>query len=221
MIATVPTVLRMLVDSPALARCTAVQQVVVGCEQLSGKLAADLAERLAVPLHNLYGPTEATIDVTAHTCLPTDRYADAVPIGGPLANARLYLLDQDGELVPVGAVGHPALNQMIAWSTLPLGFLVLAPLASRAFEPLLAPGGALAGPVEQVIGVGSGRGIGLVYIVVGLAIAALTAVGLRTTRLGRFDADVPDAAPDDLVGLQTLKRRHAAATGSSPVGSDV
>src|SRR5262249_25122330 len=56
-----------------------------------------------------------------------------------------------------------ALNQMIAWSTLPVGFLVLAPLASRAFEPLLAPGGALAGPVGQVIGVGSGRGIGLVY----------------------------------------------------------
>ena len=112
-----------------------------------------------------------------------------------------------------------ALNQMIAWSTLPLGFLVLAPLASRAFEPLLAPGGAPAGPVGQVIGVGSGRGIGLVYIVVGLAIAALTAVGLRTTRLGRFDADVPDAAPDDLVGLQTLKQRHAVATGSSPVGA--
>jgi amino acid adenylation domain-containing protein len=106
MIATVPTVLRMLVDSPALARCTAVRQVVVGGEQLSGKLAADLAERLAVPLHNLYGPTEATIDVAAHTCLPTDRYADAVPIGGPLADARLYLLDTGGELVPVGAVGH-------------------------------------------------------------------------------------------------------------------
>jgi hypothetical protein len=51
---------------------------------------------------------------------------------------------------------------------------------------------------------------------VGLAIAALTAVGLRTTRLGRFDADVPDAAPDDLVGLQTLKQRHAAPTGSPP-----
>ena len=69
-----------------------------------------------------------------------------------------------------------------------------------------------------MIGVGSGRGIGLVYIVVGLAIAALTAAGLRITRLGRFDADVPDAAPDDLVGLQTLKQRHAVATGSSPVG---
>jgi hypothetical protein len=111
-----------------------------------------------------------------------------------------------------------ALNQMIAWSTLPVGFGVLAPLASRAFEPLLAPGGALAGPVGQVIGVGSGRGIGLVYLVVGLAIAALTAVGLHTTRLGRFDANVPDAAPDDLVGLQTLEQRHAAATPSSPAG---
>jgi Condensation domain len=131
--------------------------------------------------------------------------------------SRLALLSPAESAVLTGTCTGTAVS-VIAWSTLPLGFLVLAPLASRAFEPLLAPGGALAGPVGQVIGVGSGRGIGLVYIVVGLAIAALTASGLRIPRLGRFDADVPDAAPDDLVGLQTLKQRHSVATGSSPVG---
>jgi amino acid adenylation domain-containing protein len=101
-----------------------------------------------------------------------------------------------------------ALNQMIAWSTLPFGFLVLAPLAVRAFGPLLVPGGALAGTVGQVIGIGPGRGIGLVYAAVALLIAGLTAAGLRRSWLGRFDADVPDAIPDDLVGLQTMRQRR-------------
>ncbi|OLB63996.1 MAG: hypothetical protein AUI10_12995 [Actinobacteria bacterium 13_2_20CM_2_72_6] len=103
---TVPTVLRLLVDSPVLGRCTALRQVVVGGEQLSGALAADLAARLPVRLDNLYGPTETTIAVSAHACPPTDRYPGAVPIGRPLAGARLYLLDEAGEPVPVGAVGH-------------------------------------------------------------------------------------------------------------------
>jgi surfactin synthase thioesterase subunit len=103
-----------------------------------------------------------------------------------------------------------ALNQMIAWSTLPFGFLVLAPLAARAFGPPLAPGGALAGTVGQVIGVGSARGIALVYVLVALVIAGLAVAGRRTRWLGRFDAEVPDAAPDDLVGLETLRQRDAA-----------
>jgi len=100
-----------------------------------------------------------------------------------------------------------ALNQMIAWSTLPLGFAVIAPLATSAFRPLLQPGGALAGTVGRVVGVGAERGIGLVYAVVAVAIAALTLLAMRRTILARFDADVPDAVPDDLVGLQALQER--------------
>jgi acyl-CoA synthetase (AMP-forming)/AMP-acid ligase II/acyl carrier protein len=111
----------MLVDSPVLSECRAVRQVVVGGEQLSGELAADLARRLPVPLHNLYGPTETTIDVSSHTCLPGIAPPKAapseatptgagppgpVPIGRPLAGARLYVLDQAGGLAPLGVIGH-------------------------------------------------------------------------------------------------------------------
>ncbi|MBO3750156.1 amino acid adenylation domain-containing protein [Streptosporangiaceae bacterium NEAU-GS5] len=97
-----------------------------------------------------------------------------------------------------------ALNQMIAWSTLPLGFAVIAPLASATFEPLLRPSGPLAGTLGTVIGTGPGRGIALVYLAVALTIAALTALGLRTRILSTFDSQVPDAQPDDLIGLQSL-----------------
>jgi MFS family permease len=102
-----------------------------------------------------------------------------------------------------------ALSQMIAWSTLPLGFAVLAPLAVAAFGPLLAPHGALAGTVGRVVGTGPGRGIALVYVVVALAVAAATALAARTAVLSRFDAEVPDATPDDLVGVAELAGRRA------------
>jgi MFS family permease len=108
-----------------------------------------------------------------------------------------------------------ALNQMIAWSTLPLGFAVIAPLASAAFEPLLTPYGPLAGTAGQVIGTGHGRGIALVYVAVALTIVVLTALGMRTRILSGFDAEVPDALPDDLVGVQTLRER-AESPGAAP-----
>jgi acyl-coenzyme A synthetase/AMP-(fatty) acid ligase/acyl carrier protein len=104
-LATVPAVLRLLVDSPALARCGALRQVVSGGEQLPGGLARDLTARLPVALHNLYGPTETTVDVAAHTATPADG-PGPVPIGRPVAGARLHVLDPGGEPVPVGVPGH-------------------------------------------------------------------------------------------------------------------
>jgi amino acid adenylation domain-containing protein len=100
-----------------------------------------------------------------------------------------------------------ALDQMIAWSTIPLGIVVIAPLAIGLFDPLLVPGGALAGTVGQVIGVGEGRGIGLSYLVLGLLIVGLSLAALRNRALARFDRDVPDALPDDVVGIQALQAR--------------
>jgi acyl-CoA synthetase (AMP-forming)/AMP-acid ligase II len=56
-------------------------------------------------LYNLYGPTEAAIDVTAWRC-PRDFVGGRVGIGRPIANTRIYLLDEQGEPVPLGAVGE-------------------------------------------------------------------------------------------------------------------
>ncbi|MFE9694033.1 amino acid adenylation domain-containing protein [Micromonospora sp. NPDC005806] len=103
-----------------------------------------------------------------------------------------------------------ALNQTISWSTLPIGFALLAPAATALLEPLLAPGGALAGSVGGLIGVGPGRGIGFAYLLFGIMLALVTGGGFLIRTLRRFDTEVPDSLPDDLVGAQERERRLAA-----------
>jgi amino acid adenylation domain-containing protein len=97
-----------------------------------------------------------------------------------------------------------ALNTVIAWSTLPVGFAVIGPYGSRLFE---APARHLA----PLVGSGTGRGIGLMYVVFGLAIAGFVAAATGVRALARFDDEVPDARPDDLVGAEVLARRAGAA----------
>lgn len=98
-----------------------------------------------------------------------------------------------------------AINTMVAGVTVPLGLGLLAPFGSRVLEPLVRSHGPLAGTVGAVIGVGPGRGIALLYVVCGLVMAALSVAAGRNRVLARFDDEVPDALPDDLVGLQQLR----------------
>ncbi|MEU6999205.1 amino acid adenylation domain-containing protein [Nonomuraea sp. NPDC046570] len=107
-----------------------------------------------------------------------------------------------------------ALNTLVAWSTLPIGMGLVAPLGAALFDPMLAPGGALAGTVGAVIGVGPGRGIAFLYIVCALGMLLVVAGALRLRRLARFDAEVPDALPDDLVGVETITARTGSAEPS-------
>ncbi|MFJ1754785.1 amino acid adenylation domain-containing protein [Kitasatospora sp. NPDC088134] len=104
-----------------------------------------------------------------------------------------------------------AVNTMVAWSTLPVGFALVAPLGPKILQPLMEPGGALADTVGRLIGTGPGRGIGLLYLLFGLAMAALVLACLAVPALRHFDRDVPDAEPDDLIGLQAVRERAAAA----------
>ena len=86
-----------------------------------------------------------------------------------------------------------AMRQMIAWSTLPLAYLLAGPLADGVFEPLLAAGGPLAGSVGRILGVGPGRGTGLLIIVLGLLNVLSALAGSFYPRLRHLDAEVPDA----------------------------
>ncbi|MDH2407088.1 amino acid adenylation domain-containing protein, partial [Bradyrhizobium sp. SSUT18] len=76
-----------------------------GGEVLRKELATRWLQLASQPLVNLYGPTEATIDSTAWL-YPAGFDGSVVPIGRPIANTRIYLLDGHAEPVPFGAVGE-------------------------------------------------------------------------------------------------------------------
>src|SRR5205823_337837 len=102
----VPPMLHAFLDQPRLeSRCRTLQHVVCSGEALPRELAMRFLERLpSCRLHNLYGPTEAAVDVTYWECQPSE--AGPVPIGRPVANTRMYVLDGHLSPVPVGVPGE-------------------------------------------------------------------------------------------------------------------
>ncbi|MFB2880052.1 non-ribosomal peptide synthase/polyketide synthase, partial [Floridanema aerugineum] len=101
----VPSMLQVFLESPNLALCESLRRVICSGEALSVDLQTKFFERLGCELHNLYGPTEAAIDVTYWEC---DRHSslDTVPIGKPIANTQIYILDRYLQPVPVGVPGE-------------------------------------------------------------------------------------------------------------------
>ncbi|MAE63389.1 MAG: hypothetical protein CMJ18_03880 [Phycisphaeraceae bacterium] len=99
-----PSMMAMMLDVPGLARCTDLRFVICGAEVLSADLRDRIFEKLDVQLANLYGPSETTIDATWYVCRRDDQ--GPVPIGRPMANTRLYVLDRGLHPVPIGVVGE-------------------------------------------------------------------------------------------------------------------
>ncbi|MDB6375150.1 amino acid adenylation domain-containing protein, partial [Photorhabdus bodei] len=93
----------LLQDGANLPPLTTRPTVILGGEAPSAVLLQALCDR--VILFNAYGPTESTVCATIWRC--PSGYTDAlVPIGYPTANSQVYLLDADGQPVPLGAVGE-------------------------------------------------------------------------------------------------------------------
>ena len=89
-----------------------------------------------------------------------------------------------------------ALRRMIAVGATPIAYALAGPLADNVFEPLMAPGGALADSVGSLIGVGPGRGIGLMYMIMGALLAITGVAGYMIPKLRNVERDIPDAIPD-------------------------
>lgn len=98
----VPSMLAEFVNDEAAGACTGLRRVMCSGEALPSELAARFHHVFGVPLHNLYGPTEAAVDVTAWQCRPG---AGTIPIGTPIWNTALYVLDDRLRLVPPGVLG--------------------------------------------------------------------------------------------------------------------
>ncbi|MET0266477.1 MAG: amino acid adenylation domain-containing protein [Duganella sp.] len=88
---------------PRSAELGALQALIVGGEALSAPVADHWGTRH--PLFNIYGPTETTIFATYYRC-GVPRSGDTIPIGRPLANARVHILDRRLQPVPVGVAGE-------------------------------------------------------------------------------------------------------------------
>jgi len=109
---------------------TPLRRILASGEALPHELQQQLDELLAVPLHNLYGPTEAAVDVTYWACDPQSG-RHKVPIGRPVANTRIHLLDLNREPVPIGV---PA-ELYIGGVQLARGYLGRPDLTAAAFVP--------------------------------------------------------------------------------------
>src|SRR5579864_188728 len=100
----VPSMLHTFLDN-AQAACEGVKQIFCSGEALGKKSVDEYQTRFPnAVLHNLYGPTEAAIDVTAYDCSQLNRHF--VPIGAPIANTQIYILDRYNNVQPVGVPGE-------------------------------------------------------------------------------------------------------------------
>ncbi|HUQ56446.1 amino acid adenylation domain-containing protein [Lentzea sp.] len=85
--------------------CVSLRRVLCSGEALTPALQRRFHRQLPAELHNLYGPTEAAIDVTHWHCRAEDA-GDTVPIGRPIANVRVHVLNDRLGPVPIGEAGE-------------------------------------------------------------------------------------------------------------------
>ena len=136
----VPSMLQSFLAHAGAEQCVGLKRVMCSGEALSPALARRFHERLpGVELHNLYGPTEAGVDVTAWRCEPGE-VRESVPIGRPIANTRIYILDGHLQPVPQGVSGEICIGGVQVGR----GYLNRAELTTERFVPDpygLEPGG--------------------------------------------------------------------------------
>jgi amino acid adenylation domain-containing protein len=127
----VPSMLEVFVEEEHRCEWSSLERVVCSGEALSGMQVRSFYERArGVELHNLYGPTEAAVDVTAWNC-KGEIEGRTVPIGKPMANVGIYILDRYGEAVPIEVAGE----LYVGGVQVGRGYLKRAELTGERFVP--------------------------------------------------------------------------------------
>ncbi|ELP95592.1 non-ribosomal peptide synthetase SyfA, partial [Pseudomonas syringae BRIP34876] len=100
--------LQQFLDLPDSSQCLSLTDIVCGGGELTVALAEQVRQRLPwARLHNVYGPTETTVDCSSWTLEPHMPVPEAtLPIGRPISNTRLYVLDAHDQPVPQGVIGQ-------------------------------------------------------------------------------------------------------------------
>lgn len=115
----------------------------------------------------------------------------------PIVNASIIPIVQSKTSPDVLGRVFAAIR-LVAWCSVPISFLVAGPLADKVFEPLMAEGGALTGSVGSVIGTGTGRGIALLLIVMGIITLIATLKAYLSPRILYVETELPDMLSDNV-----------------------
>lgn len=127
----VPSMYRVFLETSGVETCNgSLRRVFCGGEAFPVTLQEQSLALLDADLTNLYGPTETAIDAAFWKCRPGDGEI-MVPIGNPIGNAQVYLLDQDMRLVPKGVAGE----MYIGGAGVGRGYLNRPDLTAERFVP--------------------------------------------------------------------------------------
>jgi amino acid adenylation domain-containing protein len=127
----VPSQLQVLTEVGGLERCTTLRRLFCGGEALPAELLGRIATILpGAEVTNLYGPTETTVYSTFST-LDRASFDGSAPIGRPIANTRVYVLNESQAPQPVGVPGE----LYIAGSGVSHGYLGRPELTAEKFVP--------------------------------------------------------------------------------------
>jgi DHA3 family macrolide efflux protein-like MFS transporter len=98
-----------------------------------------------------------------------------------------------------------AIRRAITLATPLLTYVLAGPLSDRVFEPMMAVNGPLAGSIGQVLGTGAGRGIGLLFVCMGLLLVLVTAISCLSPQLRRVEEELPDAGTGQAIPAEADK----------------
>jgi natural product biosynthesis luciferase-like monooxygenase protein len=93
----------LLADQRARMSLRSLRQMMIGGEAFPSALAAELTGLVSGAVTNMYGPTETTIWSSTH---PVEGTPASIPIGRPIANTQMYIVDRAGQPAPVGVPGE-------------------------------------------------------------------------------------------------------------------
>ena len=126
----VPRMLQALLDEPAFGGGRRLRQVHCGAEVMPPAVARRFFSTSTATLLNFYGPTETCVDVAVWPCR-RDAEERSMPIGRPIGNVRMHILDRNRQLVPIGQPGEI----YIGGRALAAGYLDRPDLTAAAFVP--------------------------------------------------------------------------------------
>jgi len=134
-----------------------------------------------------------------------------IVIGGFLSTLTVPIISSSNQVIWQKKVAPDvqgrvfAIRRTITLATPLVTYVVAGPLSDRVFEPLMAVNGPLVGSLGQILGTGAGRGIGLLFVTMGLLLVLVTAISCLSPHLRRVEEELPDAVIGQPVHPETGK----------------